>query len=340
VLYVGKSVDLASRVRSYFTASETRTRMAEMVRIAEHVRHVPCPTTLEAEVRELRLIAAHKPPYNRRSRFPERVVWLKLTKEAFPRLSIVRELRDDGATYLGPFSSRRAAEHAMTAAHEAFPLRQCTSRLSPRRTSPACALAEMGRCGAPCEGRESIEDYAEHVSAVRAAIEQDAALLASRVERRIDLLAGAERYEDAASHRDRLAAFVRTAARMQRCAGLTRCPEMVAARPGPSGSWELALIRFGRLAGTSVVPVGVEPRPWVDALVAGGERVQPGVSPLPASSAEETECLLRWLDSPGVRLVRLDGTWASPARGAGALLARYSQAADTDVVRRVRSGAW
>jgi DNA polymerase III subunit epsilon len=336
VLYVGKSVDLAARVRSYFTASETRTRMAEMVQLAEHVRHVPCPTPLEAEVRELRLIAMHKPHYNRRSRFPERALWLKLTIEPFPRLSIVREVRDDSATYLGPFGSRRVAEQAMTAAHEAFPLRQCTPRLSPRRVTSACALAGMGRCGAPCEGRESVEDYAVHVEAARAAMLLDAATLAARVEQRIDLLAAAERYEDAGSHRDRLAAFVRTAARMQRLAGLSQCAEMVAARPTVGGAWELVLVRHGRLAGTSVVPVGVEPRPWVDALVATGEVVSPGVGPVPAASAEETECILRWLDSPGVRLVRLDGAWASPVRGAGSIAPRY---AVTDSAR-VRSGAW
>ena len=108
-----------------------------------------CATPLEAEVRELRLIAAHKPRYNRRSRFPERALWLKLTVEAFPRLSRVREVRDDGATYLGPFSGTRQVELATAALHEAFRIRQCSGRLSPRKPSAACALAEMGRCGAP-----------------------------------------------------------------------------------------------------------------------------------------------------------------------------------------------
>ena len=87
VLYVGTSRDIRRRVRSYFTASEHRTRMAEMVGIAESVTPVVCPTTLEAEVRELRLIAEHKPRYNRRSRYPERALWVKLTVEPFPRLS-------------------------------------------------------------------------------------------------------------------------------------------------------------------------------------------------------------------------------------------------------------
>ena len=72
MLYVGKSKDLRTRVRSYFTASETRTRIGEMVGIAERSTGIECATSLEAEVRELRLIAEHKPRYNRRSKFPER----------------------------------------------------------------------------------------------------------------------------------------------------------------------------------------------------------------------------------------------------------------------------
>ena len=121
----------------------------EMLAAAVRVEAVECAHALEAEVRELRLIAAHAPPYNRRSKFPERVVWLKLTAEAYPRLSVVRALADDGAAYLGPFSSRRTAELAAAGVYDAVPLRQCTHKLSTRTTTPACALAELGRCPAP-----------------------------------------------------------------------------------------------------------------------------------------------------------------------------------------------
>ena len=104
VLYVGTSRDLRKRVRSYFTASETRSRMGEMVRLAATVTGIECATPLEAEVRELRLIAEHKPSYNRRSRFPEKVTFVKLTREPWPRLSLVKQVLDDDADYLGPFS--------------------------------------------------------------------------------------------------------------------------------------------------------------------------------------------------------------------------------------------
>ncbi len=322
VLYVGKSVDLRARVRQYFTASETRTRMAEMVACAERVDPVVCTTALEAEVRELRLIAEHRPKYNRRSKFPERALWLRLTAETYPRLSLVRSVRDD-TVHLGPFGSPRAAELALAALHEALPLRQCTGRLSPRRPRAACVLAEMGRCGAPCTGvdagGESPDAYAAHVEAFRRAALADPAPVVHSLTARIDAHVRRERFEDAAAQRDRLAAFVRAAARLQRISALTAVRELVAARPAADRGWELAVVRSGRLVGAGTVPGGARPGPYVDALVATAETVLPAPGPLPAAGAEEVECVLRWLEQPGVRLVRLDGTWSSPARGAGGL---------------------
>ena len=194
VLYVGKSKDLRARVRNYFVASEPRTRMAEMVACAERVDHVECSHGLEAEVRELRLIAEHKPRYNRRSRFPERAVYLKLTTERFPRLSVVRKVSDDGATYLGPFGSKRSAELAMAAAHEAFRLRQCTMRITRKTSVPPCVLRELGRCGAPCNGGETEDEYAAHAAAFTAAVEADREAVRGAVQRRLDSLASQRRY--------------------------------------------------------------------------------------------------------------------------------------------------
>ncbi len=332
VLYVGTSKDLRSRVRTYFTAAETRGRMAEMVGLAASVVPIVCATPLEAEVRELRLIATHKPRYNRRSRFPERASWLKLTVEPFPRLSRVREVRDDGAAYLGPFSGARQVELATAAVHEAFRLRQCSARLSPRRLTPACALAEMGRCGAPCDGRETVDDYAAHVAGVRAAMLGDIRALVDVLGRKVARLAEVERFEEAAGHRDRLAAFVRAASRMQRLTALTSCAEVVAARQRADGSvhdgsWEIVVVRHGRLAATAVAGRHEDPRVVADALVATAEVVVPGPGPLPAALAEETERILRWLERPGTRLVSMSGTWASPTYGAGGV-ALWADAAE------------
>jgi DNA polymerase-3 subunit epsilon len=331
VLYVGKSVDMRSRVKQYFTSSESRRRMAEMVAVAEEVVALPCPTSLEAEIRELRLIAEYKPRYNRRSRFPEKSAYLKLTVEPFPRLSVVRQVRDDGTTYLGPFSSPRQAEAAATALLEAFPLRQCTRRLARNGGGTACLLAEMSRCGAPCEGLESIEEYAEHVAGARQALTVDARPVVDAVLRRIAPMSAAQRFEDATPHRDRLRTFLQITHRAQRLWALGGCPELVAARPDGAGGWEVVVIRRGRLAASAVAQRGVPVVPFAQSLAAAGELVPPAPGGFPAATSEEAECLLRWLDSDSVRLVSLKGTWASPRHGSGGL--------QSPVVRPAAEGA-
>ncbi|SDQ33258.1 DEDD exonuclease domain-containing protein [Quadrisphaera sp. DSM 44207] len=321
VLYVGTSGDLRARVRSYFTASERRSRMAEMVALAARVTPVVCATPLEAAVRELRLIAEHDPRYNRRSRRPDRAPWVKLTAEPFPRLSVVHQVRDDaaaGAAYLGPFSTRSAAEAAVAALHGAFALRQCTGRL-PLRPSPsaaACVLAEMGRCGAPCTGAQSAAEYARVVEAVRAAVLADPEPVLSASSARLARLAEAERYEEAAAVRDRSTAFLRAAARTQRLAPLAAAPELAAARRTADGGWELVVVRYGRLAGSAACAPGADPRPHLEALRATAEAVARPPLPAPAGTPEEAEKVLRWLEQDGVRLVSVEGEWSCPVRGA------------------------
>ncbi len=323
VLYVGTSRRLRSRVRSYFTRSETRTRMGEMIALAQRVEAVVCATALEAQVRELRLIGRHRPPYNRRSKFPERVSWIKLTREPWPRLSIVRQVLDDHADYIGPFRGRGGAEAALAALHDTFRIRQCTPRLARRPRGTACALAEMGHCLSPCDGSADAEVYGAEVDRVRQVLIGDPGHLVDAIRARMLDLVQTERFEDAARWRDRLAAFLRAAARTQRLRELTAVPELVAAAPHPDG-WEIHAFRHGRLAAAGVMPHGIHPVGWVDALLATAETVDPGFGPVPAATHEETELLLRWLATPGLRVVR--GAWQSSLAGSARHLEPFAAA--------------
>jgi DNA polymerase III subunit epsilon len=316
-LYVGTSVDIATRVRSYFTASEKRARIREMLAAAERVEAVECAHALEAQVRELRLIAAHRPPYNRRSRDPHKVWWLKLTVEAYPRLSLVRAVGSDEAVYLGPFSSRRAAETAASGIYDAVPLRQCTARLSPRRPSPACALGEIGRCGAPCQHEVTVDGYAAQAAdPVREAFTGDPGPVVAALQDRMSRLSSTGRFEDAARVRGRLGALLRACIRLQRLKSLTSIGEVCAARAA-RGGWELAVVRHGRLAGAGFSRSGANPRSVLEAVRASAETVVPGPGPVPCATAEETDRVLSWLEQPDTRLVEVSTGWKSPARGAG-----------------------
>jgi DNA polymerase-3 subunit epsilon len=136
-------------------------------------------------------------------------------------------------------------------------------------------------------------------------------------------LSEAQRYEEASVLRDRLAAFVRITARSQRLSALTSLPEVVAARCCDDRSWEIHVIRHGRLAASAVMRGGVSAPEFVAGVVAGAETVLPGLGPAGAASAAETESVLRWLESPGVRLIDVRGSWCCPVDGAGGHVATH-----------------
>lgn len=303
VLYVGTSKNLRSRVRTYFTAAETRKAIKEMVRIAHDVRPVVCATELEAQVRELRLIAQHTPRYNKRSKFPQRTSWVRLVESGVPRLSVVRDVLD-GAAHLGPFSSRSQAQLA------------------------ALALLSAFRPEVPGTRSATHLDPAD-VAGVREAMLTDPERVVAAHARAIAAMTTAHNFEAAAALRDRLTVFLRGASRVQRLGPLAAAAELVAARPH-EGGWEIVVVRHARLAATGIAARGTDPVAVADSLRATAEHVSPPCPPAPAGLAEEAELVLAWLESPGVRLVALEGgsPWAWPVAGAPAHadLARTAQA--------------
>jgi DNA polymerase III subunit epsilon len=327
-LYVGKSTSIRTRVRSYFTAAETRARVIEMVRIAHHVEPIVCASELEASVREIRLIAERRPPYNRRSRNPDKAAWLKLTAEPFPRLAVVNAVSADsskGAVYVGPYGSRRAADQAREAVQSVYALRTCTPRLAMSVRTPACIAAELATCLAPCHDDSVHVAYSDLSGRASHALTVDASPVVAGLRTRMAQLAEGEQYEVAARDRDRLAQLLSGLRRSNERSMLAGSPEIVAA--GADGrDWEVHVVRFGRLAATTRVSPGMDPIEAVQAVVATAEIVTPDPTGQPSALPEETALILRWLWSPGVRLVRLQGTLAmsttAPQRYLGLIPAR------------------
>jgi DNA polymerase-3 subunit epsilon len=338
VLYVGTAINLRRRVSQYFNGSDQRTRMKEMVALATRVEHVECAHALEAGVRELRLLSAHAPPYNRRSRFPQRWWWLVLTDEAFPRFSAVRAPRHDRA--IGPFRSRADAVDTADLLARFTGVRTCTKRL-PRAAlhGPACPPLEVSPC--PAARDVTAAHYGATADRAAALIDGlDNAALAAAV-RRIAELAGRQRYESAARLRDHTVATVEVLWRGQRLRALAALPELVAAAPDGEGGWQLAVVRHGQLAAAGTARRGVPPMPVVEAIEAGAQVILPRPAPLGGALVEETALIARWLSAPGVRIVRTSGErgWCSPLRSAGpwaewAAAARSARVAAEQAVTR------
>ncbi|ORI16867.1 hypothetical protein BJD99_10195 [Rhodococcus sp. 1163] len=316
VLYVGTSTNLQRRVRNYFTGSETRGRMKEMVSLAVDVDYVECAHGLEAGVRELRLLSAHIPPYNRRSKFPKKGWWITTTVEAFPRLSIVRT---PTTSSLGPFTARSDAADAAALISEFGSIRTCSNRIPRTGThGQNCPPTAVGGCAAATAGVLSPDEYSVYPARFHALIDgvDNAMLHAARV--RVTQLADTELFESAARLRDRLTVLADMIRRMHRLAAIAAITELVAARRTTEGGWELAVIRNGRLAGAATTARRVHPMPAVEAIIAAAETVIPDTTPLRGASPEEVGLIARWLDSDGVRIVRTTDGYAEPAYGAGA----------------------
>jgi DNA polymerase-3 subunit epsilon len=305
-LYIGTSGNIRQRVGAYFS-TETRTRMTAMVAAADRVEAVVCSHPLHAAITELRLLSAEKPPYNRRSTTPERVWWLRLTDDAFPRLSVVPTHRV-GLPHLGPFPSKSQAVAAQAAVQTAIPLRQCTGRL-PR----GCHLAEIDRCSAPCL---HAGEYAPHVATATEALRRDPTVVVETLLARLGHLAAEQRYEVAGELRHQLHVFLRGALRGERLTALTQVEEVVAGHLTEEG-WELVVVRRGRLCGAGTAPHDDDTLPkQIAVLLDEAEEVTPlPGNPLPCATAAETEMLLAWLTEPETVLFQVTGAWISRTDG-------------------------
>lgn len=299
IIYVGKAKNLRTRVRSYFYG-DTRRSVGQMLRDVTAIDHRVCRTELEAEVTELRLIAAHLPRYNKRSRPVRSPHWVKLTDERFPRLSMVRRVRDDGCLYLGPFRSRRAATTVVTALWDAVPVRRCTGRGD--TPSSACAFTQLGVAICPCRGGIDEPAYREVVAVLRRGVEHEPDLLLEPLLVRMRRHAVGQRYEEAAALRDRHRALAAALERRREWQALAGAGALWA--EGPDG--EGLMVERGKLL--SSWNRGEGPPLSTTTMAAGA------VSQVPASiaEAEEARLLWRWLDRPGVRIVDSDAPLAFP----------------------------
>jgi DNA polymerase III subunit epsilon len=292
VLYVGKSNDVRARVRSYFYG-DARRQVDDLLADAHRIEAIACDSEVEALVLEARLIRAHEPKHNRRGKTWRRYAYLKIdSREAFPRIKVARQPTGD-ARFLGPFANVQQARLAKEALEEAFPIRRCTTRMRGTTRFAPCALAEMGRCTAPCDGRTDPERYGELVRGLLSSLTTPAGLLEA-LEERMRRLAEHERFEEAAAARDRLRALAEALAR-DRAHGWLLSSDLVL-RDARGNRIELqrgALVRGG-----VCVPVG---------------------SPCPRERADEVGAVRSRLARGDLTVERAEGQVSEPVDGGGAL---------------------
>ncbi len=213
VLYVGKAVDLNSRVRSYFhDSADHSNKIRKMMKDVEAVDHLVTDSEVEALLTEARLIKDVQPPYNSRLKDDKSKILIQIrSDEDFPRVELVREtdeLKPDRYDYYGPFVSAGDVRGALNVLQKLFQFRTCDLNIEAgdpdNRYFRPCLLYEIDQCTAPCADHISEEDYRADVRSFKEFLEGNREELISELRDRMWAASEDLDYERAAKLRDQI----------------------------------------------------------------------------------------------------------------------------------------
>jgi excinuclease ABC subunit C len=251
IIYVGKAAVLADRVKSYFQkGADLSPKIRALVAHAVDLETMIAKSELEALILESNLIKRHRPRFNVVLRDDKQYPYLRLPiQDDFPRLSIVRRVKNDKALYFGPYVPTGAMRETLKVIRKVFPLATCKIEID-GTADRACLEFEIKRCLAPCTGNQTKEDYHRIVRQVRWFLEGRDQELLSSLREDMHRLAEREAYEDAARLRDRILKIERTLEK-QRVTQIGPVDQDVLglARAGSAADVQLLFVRGGLLIG-------------------------------------------------------------------------------------------
>jgi excinuclease ABC subunit C len=207
VIYVGKAVNLASRVRSYFHASaqenpKTRRLVAEIT----DIEWIITDSELEALILEANLIKQYRPRFNVRLKDDKRYPYLKVTDEAFPKVLITRRMERDGSRYFGPYTSTSALRETLDLLRRLFPYRTCNRDIT-GEDRRACLYHDLKLCLGPCVGAVDRAEYNAMIEHLYRFMEGETEEVIADLKQQIDEAAQDLAFERAARLRDRYVAL-------------------------------------------------------------------------------------------------------------------------------------
>lgn len=159
IIYIGKARNLKDRVRSYFREGPRDPKTEHLVKNIAYVDVLMTENEKEAFLLENNLIKEHTPKYNINLRDDKTYISLKVSMQhPFPGIYPTREIKNDGALYLGPYPHARDVKEVLKLVQGIYPIRRCRDSVFKKRKRP-CILADIGKCLAPCSGRLDKDDY-------------------------------------------------------------------------------------------------------------------------------------------------------------------------------------
>lgn len=250
VIYIGKAISLRQRVRSYFQKSAA---VAPKVRILADqiadVEYIVTANEVEALILESNLIKEKSPKYNVRLKDDKHFPYLKITDEPFPRVTVVRRMDKDGRIF-GPYTDAHAVRTTMNVLHKLFPLRTCSLDLSGELNHRPCLLYHIGRCGAPCAGLQTEEEYEKLIAEVTLFLEGRHEQIIPSIRQKMEAAAEQLQFEKAARLRDQMRALQRMVEKQTMISSAQEDQDVIGiAIEGTAVCVQLFFVRSGKLVG-------------------------------------------------------------------------------------------
>ena len=245
LLYVGKARSIRKRVASHFSGGDTR-----LTSRIDRIEFLATANEAEALLAEQSFIKRHRPRFNIRLRDDKSYPYICVSlDEEYPRVYFTREKHRSGRAYFGPFSSAKRVRETLDLLGKLFQFRTCEGREPGRRSGSPCLDYFIKRCGAPCVGYVSQEEYRRNIEAIVDFLSGRYRQVEGEEQRKMDEAAAAREFERAAIHRDRLKA-IRSLFERQRVAGpsVGTADLIGVAAEGPDANAQVFQVRDGILA--------------------------------------------------------------------------------------------
>jgi excinuclease ABC subunit C len=251
VIYVGKAKKLKNRVSQYFQDSASHNEKTKaMVSNVDHFDTIFVSTEFEALILENSLIKRHMPYYNILLKDDKGYPFVRLSKEEYPRFSMVSRLADDGTRYFGPFGGRAETRAAIDAVCAALHLPSCHKQF-PRDIDKdrPCLNFHMGRCDGFCQSRISGEEYRSRIDQAALLLEGKGKQLLRAMTEEMETEAETLHFERAAQLRDRIAAISTLSKRQTVIAGICADTDVWGLYRGGKCCYAVLHVEDGQLTG-------------------------------------------------------------------------------------------
>ncbi len=250
VLYVGKAINLRSRVRSYFHKNVESIKTQRLRREITDIEIITTDSELEALLLENTLIKKYKPKYNIRLKDDKRYPYIKVHwADDFPKVTVTRRMVRDGSRYFGPYTSVWAVHQTLDLLRKVFPYLTCDRTIT-GNDSRACLYYDIKLCNGPCIGAVSREEYRDMISGLMDFLNGKSDDIMKQLEMRMARAAENLQFEKAAEYRDQIRAVNRIISKQKVIAAASTDQDVIAfAREQGDACVQVFFIRHGKLIG-------------------------------------------------------------------------------------------